>query len=157
MISAPIKDQYIYNKPTDFININDFLNMSNLNNRLLCTFVEPSCIDDILQYIQTKYTILYNKIFVLELSNHPEYVITYNIDHGNVTNIMENTILVHRNKNFNVLYSLNSLNYLIKQENNGVLDKQYSLNWSKYKNSILTIQHNEFHKLDTKIKNIIEI
>lgn len=149
--------QYMYNRQYDYTTLNELSNMPALNNRLLCTFTEPENLDELLHNIQSKYTLLYNKIFVLEIKDKTELAVTYNIDHGNINTILDGTILVHRKKFYNCLYSINSLNCLIKQLNGGVLDTKYSLDWSQYKNSILLTQHNEFHRLDTKIKNIIEI
>ena len=37
-------------------------------------------------------------MFVLEIVGKDEYVVTYNVDQGNVQTIPENTILVHRKK-----------------------------------------------------------
>ncbi len=128
-----------------------------LNNRLLCTFVEPQNVDSLINELQSRYTILYNKMFVLEIQDKSELAVTYNIDHGNVTSIIENTILVHRKKDFNVLFSINSINALIKKLNNGVLDNDYTIKWSDYKNSILLTQNGEFHQLSTKINRIIEL
>ena len=42
-----------------------------------------------------------------------------------------------RKKDSNTLYTINSLNELIKKLNNGVLDTSYSINWNDYKNTIL--------------------
>jgi len=154
MIQSPPKHTHIYDGNIDF----SLINKDMLNNRLLCTFVHPSNVDSLIKEIQSRYTVLYNKMFVLELSEHPtEVVVTYNIDHGNVTSIIENSILVHRNKFFNCLYSINSLNELIKKLNNGILDNNFPINWQDYKNSILLTQNGEFHQLKTKIKKIIEI
>lgn len=154
MIQSPPKHTYIYDGNIDF----SLINKDMLNNRLLCTFVHPSNVDSLIEEIQSRYTVLYNKMFVLELSEHPtEVVVTYNIDHGNVTSIIENSILVHRKKDFNVLYSLNSLNELIKKLNNGLLDNHFIVNWQDYKNSILLTQNGEFHQLKTKIKKIVEL
>ncbi len=141
------------------INQYDFplINKNMINNRLLCTFVEPDNVDRLVEELRSRYTILYNKMFVLEVENKQENIITYNIDHGNVTSIIENTILVHRNKSFNVLYSLNSLNELIKKLNHGILDTHYPINWQDYRNSILLTQKGELHQLHTKIKDIIEV
>lgn len=147
----------IYNAEYDFPIINN-LNKDMLNNRLLCTFVDPQKVDSLVEELQNRYTILYNKMFVLDIVDRTnEVCLTYNIDHGNVTSIAENTILVHRNKFYNVLYSINSLNALIKKLNNGVLDNKYPINWQDYKNSILLTQNGEFHQLNTKINKIIEI
>lgn len=148
----------MYNMTYDYINTNNFeTEMLNLNNRLLCTFVEPSNTYNLIEELKNKYTILHNKIFILEIANKTEHVITYNIDQGNITSILENTILVHRKKESNTLYTINSLNELIKKLNNGVLDIKYKINWFDYKNSILLTQHNEFHQLNTKIHKIIKL
>lgn len=100
---------------------------------------------------------MYNKIFVLQVTSNDEYVITYNVDQGNVTTIPENTILVHRKKETNTLYTINALNELIKKLNGGVVDTKFPINWQHYKNCILLTQHNELKQLNTKIHKIIEI
>jgi len=100
---------------------------------------------------------LYNKIFVLQVKDLDEYVITYNIDQTNVNLIPENTILVHRKKETNTLYTINALNELIKALNGGVVDSRYKIEWKHYKNTILLTQHNELRELKTKIFKIIEL
>ena len=90
------------------------------------------------------------------MSNN-EYVITYNVDQGNVNTIPENTILVHRKKETNTLYTINALNELIKKLNDGVVDMSYRVNWLHYRNSILLTQHNELKQLNTKVFKIIEL
>ena len=71
--------------------------------------------------------------------------------------MVENTILVHRKKQTNTLYTINALNELIKSLNNGVLDKSFSVNWNDYRNCILLIQTEGFNRIDTKIKEIINL
>jgi hypothetical protein len=134
-----------------------YLNNTPMNNRLYTTFTNLDDIDSLVGYITKKYEIMYNKIFVLHIKSNDEYVITYNIDQGNITEIPENTILVHRKKEFNVLYSLNGLNELIKTLNGGVLDNGFEINWSQYKNSILLTQKGEFKQLQTKLHKIINL
>jgi hypothetical protein len=96
-------------------------------------------------------------MFVLEIIGKEEYVITYNVEHANVSYIPENTILVHRKKESNTLYTINALNELIKKLNGGVVDTRFAINWNHYKNCILLTQHNELNQLNTKIFKIIEI
>ena len=78
---------------------------------------------------------------------------------GNSTNesIIDNTILVHRKKQTNTLYTINALNELIKSLNNGVLDKTYAIEWENYRNCILLIQAEGFNRINTKIKEIINL
>jgi hypothetical protein len=91
------------------------------------------------------------------VKNNDEFVLTYNIDHGNISSIPENTILVHRKKESNTLYTINALNELIKSLNGGVVDTRFPINWNHYKNTILLTQQNELRQLKTKIHQIIEL
>ena len=132
-------------------------NISDLNNKLFCTFTDIDNLDSLLDEITSKYTIIYNKLFVLSIVDKDEFVITYNVDQGNVHTIPENTILVHRKKESNTLYTINALNELIKKLNGGVVDTKYQVDWQHYRNCILLTQHNELNQLNTKIYKIIEI
>lgn len=128
-----------------------------LNNKLFCTFTQEHLIDDIVADLSYKYNILYNKIFVLEVKDNNEYVITYNIDLANLEGIPLNTILVHRKKDTNTLYTINALNELIKKLNGGVVDSRFKIDWQHYKNTILLTQQNDLRQLKTKIYKIIEL
>jgi hypothetical protein len=135
--------------------INPFDHM--VNNKLFCTFTSGEELDELVSELSTVYTIMYNKMFVLFVKSTNEYVVTYNVDQGNVNSIPENTILVHRKKETNTLYTINALNELIKKLNDGVVDMAYRVNWPHYRNSILLTQHNELKQLNTKVFKIIEL
>jgi hypothetical protein len=145
----------MYNPQYDVIT--DLNTIKDLNNKLFCTFTDPKNLDVLIEDIKAKYSIIYNKMFVLEIIGKEEYVITYNVEHANVSYIPENTILVHRKKESNTLYTINALNELIKKLNGGVVDTKFAINWNHYKNCILLTQHNELNQLNTKIFKIIEI
>jgi hypothetical protein len=145
----------MYNPQYDVIT--DLNTIKDLNNKLFCTFTDPTNLDVLIEDIKAKYSIIYNKMFVLEIIGKEEYVITYNVEHANVSYIPENTILVHRKKESNTLYTINALNELIKKLNGGVVDTKFAINWNHYKNCILLTQHNELNQLNTKIFKIIEI
>lgn len=129
-----------------------------MKNKLFSTFTEKEKLEETLNTITYEYTILYNKIFVLESPESQEYLCTYNIEvpEGS-TKILPNTILVHRKKETNTLYTINSLNLLIKSLNNGVLDHSFKITWENYRNTTLLTQGNELKKLNTKIYKIILI
>jgi hypothetical protein len=137
--------------------IKDIQNAGDLNNKLFCTFTDLEGLDTLIEEIQSKYIIMYNKMFVLEIVGKDEYVVTYNVDQGNVHTIPENTILVHRKKESNTLYTINALNELIKKLNGGVVDTNYKIDWQHYRNCVLLTQHNDLNQLNTKIHKIIEI
>ena len=145
----------MYNAEYDVIT--NIQNAGDLNNKLFCTFTDLEGLDTLIEEIQSKYTIIYNKMFVLEIVGKDEYVVTYNVDQGNVQTIPENTILVHRKKESNTLYTINALNELIKKLNGGVVDTSYKVDWQHYRNCVLLTQHNDLNQLNTKIHKIIEI
>jgi len=141
-------------------NIYDFnsaVDLTLMNNRLFCTFTTLNELDDLIKKLSSRYIIMYNKMFALQVKSNSEYVVTYNVDQGNVNNIPENTILVHRKKESNTLYTINALNELIKKLNGGVVDTKFPINWQHYRNCILLTQHNEIKQLNTKIYKIIEL
>jgi hypothetical protein len=129
-----------------------------LKNKLFCSFATEDTLDNVLHEINAEYSILYKKIFVLSSPDSKEYMCTYNIeDNGKPPRMMKNTILVHRKKESNTLYTINSLNSLIKSLNGGVLDSSYIINWNDYKNSILLYQNDTFKKLNTQIHRIVNV
>ena len=144
-----------YNAEYDVIT--DIQNAGDLNNKLFCTFTDLDGLELLIENIRKKYDIIYNKIFVLKIVEKDEYVVTYNVDQTNLNSIPENTILVHRKKETNTLYTINALNELIKKLNGGVVDTRYKVDWQHYKNCVLLTQHNELNQLNTKIYKIIEV
>ena len=128
-----------------------------LMNKLFCTFTKPEDLENIVSTINRRHAILYNKIFILESPQSDELICTYNIDMGNSTDApLPNTILLHRKKESNTLYTINALNTLIKSLNGGVLDTKYIVNWHEYRNSILLTNGSDLRKLDTSIHKIID-
>ena len=100
---------------------------------------------------------MYNKIFVLYSKSNQEYICTYNVDFGNVANFLDNTILVHRKKESNTLYTINALNTLIKELNGGIPDPKYRVNWTDYRNCILLTRGPELKRINTRLHKIIEL
>jgi len=136
----------------------NYINREDMANKLFCTFSPKDGLEDTLREINREYTILYRKIFVLASQDSEEYMCTYNIEiQGGPTKILPNTILLHRKKESNTLYTINALNTLIKSLNNGVLDSTYMINWPDYKNSILLTQGEDLKRLNTTIHKIVAI
>ena len=127
-----------------------------MNNRLYCTFVSGEDVNSTVDKIRGSYSVLFNKIFVLESLDGEKLMLTYNVDMGNSSSefLVSNTILVHRKKQTNTLYTINALNELIKSLNNGYLDKSYKINWNDYKKvSVQNLAFMDFvknHKHKTK-------
>lgn len=128
-----------------------------MNNKLYCTFLQDEGVDEVVDRILEEHDILFNKIFVLASLDDDKVMLTYNID-GPVYNLqLENTILVHRKKQTNTLYTINALNEVIKYLNEGILDTTYQVDWSKFRNSLLLTRPGGFKKIRTRLKTIIEV
>ena len=155
MITTLEKQPNTYNANYDVIT--DVKKIGDLNNKLFCTFTDLEGLDKLIEDIKSKYSIIYNKLFVLEIIGKNEYVVTYNVEQANIGSIPDNTILVHRKKESNTLYTINALNELIKKLNGGVVDTRYNVDWQHYRNCVLLTQHNELNQLNTKIHKIIEL
>jgi hypothetical protein len=132
-------------------------NTIDVNNKLFATFTALDDLDSLIDNLKSSYSIMYNKMFVLYVKSTDEYVVTYNVEQGNVEGIPMNTILVHRKKETNTLYTINALNDLIKKLNGGVVDPSFRVNWQHYKNCILLTNHNELKQLNTKVHKIVEL
>lgn len=126
-------------------------------NKLFATFCTKESLEEIILIIEKKYTILFNKIFILESPESQEYICTYNIDAGNINDILSDTILMHRKKESNTLYTINALNTLICSLNKGILDKGFVVNWEDYKNCILLTQPEGVRRLNTTIHKVIHL
>ncbi len=137
--------------------LEDMFNTVDMNNKLFCTFSTGESLEEVLNKIQTSYNIIYNKIFILYAKSQDEYICTYNVDLGNVSNLVNNTILVHRKKESNTLYTINSLNRLIESLNGGTLDNRYKINWADYQNCILLTKGPELKRVNTKLYRIVEL
>ncbi len=129
-----------------------------MRTQLLCTFTTKEELQNTLQDIRETYHIVYNYIYVLQnKGNLDELFVTYNIDTEYKPEYpLRDTILVHRKKQSNTLYTINALNELVKEENNGVLDKKFSIDWEKFKNSIIVTNTSGTKKISTRIFEVIE-
>lgn len=128
-----------------------------MNNKLYCTFLQDEGVNEVVERILEEHDILFNKIFVLVALDDNKTMLTYNID-GPVYNLqLPNTILVHRKKQTNTLYTINALNEVIRYLNNGVLDTTYQVDWTRFRNSLLLTRPGGFKKIRTRLKTIIEV
>jgi hypothetical protein len=136
----------------------DELSREMMTNKLFCTFTTEEHLDELISEINREYPVLYKKIFVLSSPDSEELMCTYNIDYE-VTQprIIKNTILVHRKKETNTLYTINSLNALIMSLNGGVLNNKYPIHWPDYRNSILLVQDGGFKKRNTEVKKVVHL
>jgi hypothetical protein len=129
-----------------------------MKTQLLCTFTTKESLQKTLQDIRETYVIVYNYIYILQnKANLDELYITYNINtEFKPAYPLEDTILIHRKKESNTLYTINALNQLVKEENGGVLDKTFVIDWNKFKNSIILTNTEGTKRIQTRIFEVIE-
>jgi len=108
--------------------------------QLLCTFSEIKTFKEIVNDIKVFYAIPHAKFFVFNNTKVPQEIyITYNVlsPLGKELPKFPNTISIHRKKQTNTLYTLNAMNQIIRDENNGVFDKNHMVHWEHYQNSLI--------------------
>ena len=109
-----------------------------LQKQLLCTFANSINYNQIIDEVKYQYDLIDRKLFVfVNEKNLKELYLTFNILNGQQNNRYKGTISIHRKKQTNTLYTLNAMNKLIAEENGGVYDKSYQLNWDLYKDCII--------------------
>ena len=129
-----------------------------MKTQLLCTFTSKNTLQKTLQDIRETYVIVYNYIYILQnKANLDELYVTYNINtEFKPPHPLEDTILIHRKKESNTLYTINALNQLVREENNGVLDKTFIIDWKKFRNSIILTNTEGTKRIQTRIFEVIE-
>lgn len=125
--------------------------------QLVCIFTTEDSLDHTIGLVQKTYYILHSKIFILGLELNDELICSFNIDRHTQKKQLAGAMLVHRKRETNTIYTINSLNALIKQRNNGVLDTSFRIDWEEFKNCILTISNNELKIHKTKLYQIINV
>ena len=130
-----------------------------MNTQLLCTFTTKTNLDIVLREINKSYTIIFDKIYVLQNEeNVEELMCTYNVDSNSPIdyNSVENTISLHRKKFTNTLYTINGLNEVIASLNNGLMDSKFIVPWDDFKNTLLITNNEGLKRINTRIFKIIK-
>ena len=131
-----------------------------MKSQLLCTFSTKKDIESTIASISSAYTIMFNKIYVLQNEDKiNELICTYNVDTQNGVdyNAVSGTISLHRKKHSNTLYTINALNECIKNLNNGIVDNKFIVPWENFKNMLLITNSDGLNKINTRIYKIIKI
>ena len=131
-----------------------------MKTQLLCTFTTKKNVESIVEKIKESYTIAFSKIYILQNEeNIQELICTYNVESDADVdyNLVPNTISLHRKKYSNTLYTINALNEIIKNLNNGLLDMNYQVPWENFKNMIIVTNSEGLNRINTRIFKIINI
>lgn len=126
--------------------------------QLLCTFSSTLNYKDVINKVNKFYIVYKNKYFVFyNTNNNKELFITYNIIGKSCEAFkFPGTISIHRKKQTNTLFTLNSLNALIKEENEGILNKSFKVNWEYYKDSFIITGDISVRIIPIKIYTIVD-
>lgn len=127
------------------------------NRHLLCTFSSDIDFKKAADEIKLFYEVYSNRIFAfINVKNPKEIYLTYNVlNMDKNAPKFPNTILIHRKKQTNTLYTLNSMNRLIEEEH-GIRDSSFILNWSLYKNSLIITGDLSVRIIPLKITDVLD-
>jgi hypothetical protein len=131
-----------------------------MRTQLLATFTTKTDLEKTIESIKGAYTIAFGKIYVLQNEDSvSELICTYNVDlsAGADFNDVKGTISLHRKKHTNTLYTINALNEVIADLNNGVVDSKYIVPWENFQNTLLVTNSDGLNKINTRIYKIIKI
>jgi len=131
-----------------------------MRTQLLATFTTKENLEETSNKIQEAYTIVFNKIYVLQNEdNTDELICTYNVDTSEAVdyNKVKGTISLHRKKHSNTLYTINALNEVVANLNNGVIDSKFIVPWENFKNTLMVTNSEGLNKISTRIYKIIKI
>ena len=131
-----------------------------MKSQLLCTFTTKEDLNETVKLITDSYSIVFRKVYVLQNENNvDELICTYNVDTKEAVdyNKVKGTISLHRKKHSNTLYTINALNEVVANLNNGIVDSKFLVPWENFKNTLLVTNSDGLNRIDTRIYKIIEI
>ena len=131
--------------------------MPEYNAQLLCTFVKYQTYENEITALSSYYQIVDSKVYVLQSGdNIDDIFLTYNVVKNNSA-FYPHTMSVHRKKEYNIIYSINALNELIKLENNGVMSSSHQIYWNNYRSCFITSRDGKVKITPTKLVKIVKI
>ena len=122
---------------------------------MVCTFTRKHQVERVLDDIKDNFNILNNKVFLFKsLETKEDSILSYNIIMDTYKKFLPNSIMVHQKKETNTIYTINALNELIMNLNNGVLDKSYNIEWERYRNCALLKNREGFRVVKIFLTNV---
>lgn len=125
--------------------------------QLLCTFTKHHHLITTVNSIVANFEVVFGKIFVLGTDSKSELICSYNVTLTRPVKFLDGTISVHRKKESNTIYTINALNELIIEMNNGVLDKTFPIEWSNYQNMLLVTTEEGLKRIPTHVTEVVYV
>jgi|TARA_R110001592_G_scaffold126498_10_gene337889 hypothetical protein len=120
---------------------------------LLASFIFPERLDWFLDYLETRFSLPKERVFVYKnLDDESKVIVTFKfvIKEGrklNLKNLFPNAIPIH--KKGDCIYTINALNKLIELQSDGDLGnidyKSVKINWDDYQGKILLYSNNNLN------------
>jgi hypothetical protein len=120
---------------------------------LLASFIFPERLEWFLGYLENKFGIKKEKVFVFQnLDDESKLIVTFkfvikNNRRVNLKSLFPNAILIH--KKGTAIYTINALNKLIEMQNPGDMGninyKSVKINWDDYQDKILLYNNNKLN------------
>jgi hypothetical protein len=131
------------------------------NTQLLCSFSTIDTLDQTLLAIVAAYSIAFDTIYILQNVDLPTCPVLH-VQHQHrhwpfKQPIPEATISLHRKKATNTLYTINALNLLVAELNDGKVDPRFQLPWDEFRNTIIVTAYNNLKRINTKLFKIIKV
>ena len=133
---------------------------------LLATFCKARNVKETIDLIADEFEVVGGKIFVLQdESDRYKKILTYNIVKEDVvfSEVIKNTISLHRKKETNTLYTLNALNEVVREQHNGVIDPKFSVDWVPHRNTLLVTYKDDetgdqhLRRIETRLISIVNL
>ena len=122
-----------------------------MNKILIASFIFPERIDWFLGYLENKFKIRKEDVFIFKIINdESKYMVTFKfkLDRDNRINIKDlfpSAIPIH--KRGNAIYTINALNRLIERLHGGdignINHKDIKIEWVDYQNKLILIKEND--------------
>lgn len=126
-----------------------------LMGKLLGSFVDSEKVDKFVDNLFKTYGFSGKEVYIWEVIGEDELFLTYNLDTNNLNKTPLDTMIVHRKPAINCFFTLNGLNALIRKQNNGVLDKKFSVDFSEYRDTILSYRQEKLHIYKIIFKRVL--
>jgi hypothetical protein len=101
------------------------------------SFTRPSNYARIEDIVRETIPVRDNNIWKVSFEGNPDVMLVYAIEPVVKIDMLPRTIIIHWKRETNTFYTINAINTLVANINNGVVEKNYPLEWDRYENFML--------------------
>lgn len=123
--------------------------------KLICSFVNKNNILSFIKQTDEEYTITNNRVDTYILEDKRDYLCVYEIEQIK-SRLPRRSMIIHKKATTDTLYTINAINVIIRDINNGVLDKSIEIPWENYRNSLLITNGKHLIRKSIEYKETLE-